>query len=52
MRRWHRDLTAHDVFGTPEAADAGKRLRQCVAVCEDYAERAFAVLHQAPEAEQ
>ncbi|MGW2893770.1 Chromate resistance protein ChrB [Streptomyces sp. NPDC001212] len=52
LRRWHRDLTARDVFGTPEAARAGERLKQCVAACEDYAERVFAALHQVPEAEQ
>ena len=27
LRRWHRDLTARDVFGTPEAAEAGERLK-------------------------
>jgi hypothetical protein len=45
LRRWHRDLTARDVFGAPEAAEAGTRLKQCVAVCEDYAERVFGALH-------
>ncbi|KPI15371.1 hypothetical protein OK074_0079 [Actinobacteria bacterium OK074] len=49
LRRWHRDLTARDVFGAPEAAEAGERLRQCAAACEDYAERVFAALHQVPE---
>ncbi|MFE7975833.1 Chromate resistance protein ChrB [Streptomyces shenzhenensis] len=45
LRRWHRDLTARDVFGAPEAAEAGERLRQCTAACEDYAERVIAALH-------
>ncbi|MER5859173.1 Chromate resistance protein ChrB [Streptomyces sp900105245] len=45
----HRDLTAHDVFGGPEAAEAGERLEQCAAACEDYAERVLAAPHQAPE---
>jgi hypothetical protein len=49
LRRWHRDLTARDVFGAPEAADAAARLKTCVAVCEDYAERVFAALHEAPD---
>lgn len=49
LRRWHRDLTARDVFGAPEAAEAGERLKQCAAACEDYAERVFAALHQSPE---
>ncbi|WP_244188312.1 Chromate resistance protein ChrB [Streptomyces regalis] len=49
LRRWHRDLTARDVFGAPESAAAGERLKGCVAACEDYAERVFAALHQAPE---
>ncbi|MEW2290517.1 Chromate resistance protein ChrB [Streptomyces sp. NPDC047841] len=52
LRRWHRDLTARDVFGAPEAAAAGRRLKECTAACEDYAERVFRVLHQAPEGEQ
>ncbi|MFE0172297.1 Chromate resistance protein ChrB [Streptomyces sp. NPDC059002] len=46
LRRWHRDLTARDVFGSPEAAQATHRLKQCAAACEDYAERVFAALHQ------
>lgn len=46
LRRWHRDLTARDVFGTPEAARATERLKQCVAACEDYAERVFGHLHE------
>jgi hypothetical protein len=52
LRRWHRDLTARDVFGAPEAAEAGRRLKECAAACEDYAERVFAALHQTPEGEQ
>ncbi|EGX58554.1 hypothetical protein SZN_16992 [Streptomyces zinciresistens K42] len=50
LRRWHRDLTARDVFRAPEAAEAGERLRGCTAACEDYAERVFAHLHQVPAA--
>ncbi|MEV8204259.1 Chromate resistance protein ChrB [Streptomyces sp. NPDC079189] len=49
LRRWHRDLTARDVFGAPEAAEATERLKQCTAACEDYAERVFRALHEAPE---
>ncbi|MGW4165870.1 Chromate resistance protein ChrB [Streptomyces chartreusis] len=49
LRRWHRDLTARDVFGAPEAAEAGERLKVCMAACEDYAERVFTALHQVPE---
>ncbi|KAB1149454.1 chromate resistance protein ChrB [Streptomyces luteolifulvus] len=49
LRRWHRDLTARDVFGAPEAAEAGKRLKECAAACEDYAERVFRVLHETVE---
>ncbi|RSM93383.1 chromate resistance protein ChrB [Nonomuraea sp. WAC 01424] len=48
LRRWHRDLTARDVFGAPEAAKASERLRECVAACEDFAERVFAALHEMP----
>ncbi len=46
LRRWHRDLTVRDVFGTPEAGQASTRLKECVAVCEDYAERVFRTLHK------
>jgi hypothetical protein len=49
LRRWHRDLTARDVFGAPEAAEAGERLKWCTTVCEDYAERVFRALHEVPE---
>ncbi|MFD4606325.1 Chromate resistance protein ChrB [Streptomyces sp. NPDC058464] len=52
LRRWHRDLTARDVFGAPEAAEAGERLKQSTAACEDYAERVFAALHQTPEGDR
>ncbi|MDH6222015.1 Chromate resistance protein ChrB [Streptomyces pseudovenezuelae] len=49
LRRWHRDLTARDVFGALEAAEAGERLKRCTTVCEDYAERVFRALHEVPE---
>ncbi len=52
LRRWHRDLTARDVFGAPEAAEAGRRLKECAAACEDYAEQVFAALHQTPGADR
>lgn len=42
---WHRDLTAWDVFGAPEATEAAKHLKRCVAACEDYAERVVAAQH-------
>jgi len=45
LRRWQRDLTARDVFGAPEAAAAGERLRSCTAACEQYAERVFEAVH-------
>lgn len=49
LRRWHRDLTARDVFGAAEAAEAAVRLKHCIAVCEDYSERVFAALHSTDE---
>lgn len=48
LRRWHRDLTARDVFGAPEAVEAARRLKECTAACEAYAERVFAALHESP----
>lgn len=52
LRRRHRDLTARDVFGAPEAAEAAIRLKWCAAVCEDYAERVFAALHALPTSDE
>jgi hypothetical protein len=52
LRRWHRELTARDVFGTPEAAKATARLKDCVAACDDYAERVFRHLHDSPAADR
>ncbi|MFE5512171.1 Chromate resistance protein ChrB [Streptomyces sp. NPDC056529] len=49
LRRWHRDLTARDVFGAPEASEAAKRLKQCAAACEDYSELVFSALHSTDE---
>ncbi|MCV7423907.1 chromate resistance protein ChrB [Mycobacterium yunnanensis] len=46
LRRWHRDLTARDVFGAPNAADAGQQLKHCGDRLADYTERVFAALHQ------
>ncbi len=45
LRRWHRDLTARDVFGAPETVEANRRLKQCVAVCEDFGVRVYGALH-------
>ena len=45
LRRWHRDLTARDVFGSPERAAADARFKGCVAARQDYAERVFAAVH-------
>ncbi|MEU4232845.1 Chromate resistance protein ChrB [Nonomuraea sp. NPDC026600] len=51
LRRWHRDLSARDVFTAPQAAQAAERLKDCERACEDYAERVFEHLHR-PAAEQ
>nr|BFF26430.1 hypothetical protein GCM10025732_43950 [Glycomyces mayteni] len=45
LRRWHRDLTARDVFGAPEAPAAAERLAACGEVCDGYAEQVFTALH-------
>ncbi|WP_397428701.1 Chromate resistance protein ChrB [Pseudofrankia sp. BMG5.37] len=44
-RRWHRDLTARDVFGAPEAAEATRWLKECATARENHAELAFRALH-------
>jgi DNA-binding transcriptional regulator PaaX len=46
LRRWHRDLTARDVFGAPTAAEADQQLKHCTERLADYTERVFAALHQ------
>jgi DNA-binding transcriptional regulator PaaX len=46
LRRWHRELTARDVFGAPTAAEAGQQLKHCTERLADYTDRVFAALHQ------
>ncbi|OBJ45382.1 chromate resistance protein ChrB [Mycolicibacterium mucogenicum] len=46
LRRWHRDITARDVFGAPTAAEASQRLKHCAERLADYTEQVFAALHQ------
>ena len=46
LRRWHRELTARDVFGAPSAAEAEQQLKHCAERLADYTERVFAALHQ------
>ena len=45
LRRWHRDLTARDVFGAPAAAAAEIQLKHCTERLDDYTLRVFAALH-------
>ncbi|EME17451.1 Chromate resistance protein ChrB [Rhodococcus triatomae] len=47
LRRWHRDITARDVFGAPSASIAAARLRTCTDRLQDYTERVFEALHGA-----
>jgi hypothetical protein len=46
LRRWHRELSARDVFGAASAAEAGQQLKGCTERLADYTERVFAALHQ------
>ncbi|MCP2167620.1 hypothetical protein LX83_004493 [Goodfellowiella coeruleoviolacea] len=46
LRRWHRAITARDVFGAPAAVDAGQRLQHCADRLADYTEQVFQALHQ------
>ena len=45
LRRWYRDLKARDVLELPEAADAERRLKACVEVLDDYADRVYRAVH-------
>ncbi|WP_033288088.1 Chromate resistance protein ChrB [Amycolatopsis jejuensis] len=46
LRRWHRDLTARDVFGAPSAEKAGLQLKHRTDRLADYTEQVFQALHQ------
>ena len=46
LRRWHRELTARDVFGAANAGEAGEHLKRCTELLADYTEQVFAALHQ------
>ena len=38
LRRWHRDVTRRDVFGSRSQIDANTRLQECVDRLEEYAQ--------------
>ena len=46
LRRWHRELTARDVFGAPEVTEANQQLKHCIERLAGYTERVFTALHQ------
>ena len=46
LRRWHRELATRDVFGAPNAAEAGQQLKRCAERLADYTERVFRAVHQ------
>ncbi len=46
LRRWHRELTARDVFGASNAAEAGLQLKHCTERLAEYTELVFTALHQ------
>jgi hypothetical protein len=48
LRRWHRELRVRDVLGAPSAHEAERQLKECEARLEDYTERVFEALNQAP----
>jgi hypothetical protein len=41
LRRWFRAITARDLFGAPSAPAAERRLKECGAALEDFAERVY-----------
>jgi len=45
LRRWYRDLKARDVLELPAAGDAEQRLKGCMELLEDYADRVYGALH-------
>ena len=46
LRRWHRELATRDVFGAPNAGDAGQQLKDCTERLADYTEMVFRAVHQ------
>jgi hypothetical protein len=46
LRRWHRDLTARDVFGSPAAAEAAQCLKTCADAMAGYTDLVFRAIHQ------
>jgi len=41
LRRWYRTIRARDLFGAPSAPVAERRLKECTAALEDFAERVY-----------
>ena len=46
LRRWHRELTARDVFGAPLATEAQQRLKHCGERLAEFTDAVFHALHQ------
>jgi hypothetical protein len=46
LRRWHRELATRDVFGAPNADQAGQQLKHCTERLADYTDRVFRAVHQ------
>ena len=46
LRRWHRELRARDIFGSPGAADADQALKHAAERLADYTDRVFRHLHE------
>jgi hypothetical protein len=46
LRRWHRELATRDVFGAPDAAEAGQQLKHCTERLAGYTELVFRAVHQ------
>jgi hypothetical protein len=46
LRRWHRDLRARDIFGSPAAAEADQALKHAAERLADYTDRVFRHLHE------
>jgi hypothetical protein len=41
LRRWYRTIKARDLFGAPSATLAERRLKECAAALEDFADRVY-----------
>jgi len=46
LRQWYREIRTRDILGAPSADVAERRLKECAAVLEDFANQVYEARHQ------